>query len=103
MPVLGDNGRVLMFQMIPHSGAWIHRWDENGSPSGNMRHWSGTTSYGREQGERFGMRWQVTSDGRYITGYCPYYYYGSGWLGCFIRVSAGKWLWDQSTDTSYGC
>ena len=103
MPVLCDNGRVLMFQMIPHSGAWIHRWDENGSPSGNMRHWSGTTSYGREQGERFGMRWQVTSDGRYITGYCPYYYYGSGWLGCFIRVSDGKWLWDQSTDTSYGC
>ena len=102
-PVLCDNGKVVFFQMIPHQGAWACRWDTNGNSEGNLRQWSGTTSYGREQGERFGMRWQVTSDGRYITAYCPYYYYGSGWLGMFIRVSDGKFLWDQSTDTTYGC
>ena len=102
MPVMCDNGKVFWFQQIPHYGAWACRWDENGNNSGNLRTWSQTTSYGREQGERFGMRWQQTSDGRYIVGYCPYYYYGSGWLGAFVRVSDGKWLWDQTTDTSYG-
>ena len=88
--------------MLCHSGAWVHRWDANGNAEGNRRHYSGTTSYGRDQGERWGMRWSVTSDGRYLCAYCPYYYYGSGWLGAFIRVSDGKWLWDQKTDTSYG-
>ena len=101
-PVLCDNGKVVTFQMLPHSGAWVHRWDENGSSEGSRRHYSGTTSYGRGHGERFGMRWQVTSDGRYLCGFCPYYYYGSGWIGAFIRVSDGKWLWDQNTDQSYG-
>ena len=101
-PVLCDNGKLVTFQMIPHSGAWVHRWNENGQAEGNKRHYSGTTSYGRDQGSRFGMRWQVTSDGRYVVAYCPYYYYGSGWLGAFIRVSDGKWLWDQTTDSSYG-
>tara|TARA_B100001996_G_scaffold17146_1_gene14121 strand:- start:640 stop:2175 length:1536 start_codon:yes stop_codon:yes gene_type:complete len=101
-PVLCDNGKVVTFQMLPHSGAWVHRWDENGNAEGSRRHYSGTTSYGRDQGARFGMRWQVTSDGRYLCAYCPYYYYGSGWIGAFIRVSDGKWLWDQNTDQSYG-
>ena len=101
-PVLCDNGKVVTFQMLPQSGAWVHRWNESGVAEGNKRHYSGTTSYGRDQGERFGMRWQVTSDGRYLCAYCPYYYYGAGWLGAFIRVSDGKWLWDQSTDTTYG-
>ena len=101
-PVLCDNGKVVTFQMLPHSGAWVHRWNASGQSEGNKRHYSGTTSYGRDQGHRFGMRWQVTSDGRYLCAYCPYYYYGSGWIGAFIRVSDGKWLWDQNTDTSYG-
>ena len=101
-PVLCDNGKVVTFQQIPHNGAWVHRWNASGQSEGNLRHYSGTTSYGRENNERFGMRWQVTSDGRYLVAYCPYYYYGSGWLGAFIRVSDGKWLWDQTTDTSYG-
>ncbi len=101
-PVLCDNGKVLTFQMLPQSGAWVHRWDANGNAEGSKRHYSGTTSYGRGSGERFGMRWQVTSDGRYLCAYCPYYYYGSGWIGAFIRVSDGKWLWDQNTDTTYG-
>ena len=101
-PVLCDNGKVVTFQMLAHSGAWVHRWNESGHAEGNKRHYSGTTSYGRDQGDRWGMRWQVTSDGRYLCAYCPYYYYGSGWLGAFIRVSDGKWLWDQTTDTSYG-
>ncbi len=103
VPVLCDNDKIVFFQMIPHNGAWICRWNADGTrDGGNLRHWSGTTSYGREQGERFGVRWQATSDGRYICAYCPYYYYGSGWLGAFIRVSDGKWLWDENTDTNYG-
>ena len=101
-PVLCDNGKVVTFQMLPQSGAWVHRWNENGQAEGSRRHYSGTTSYGRGSGSRFGMRWQVTSDGRYLCAYCPYYYYGSGWIGAFIRVSDGKWLWDQNTDQSYG-
>lgn len=109
IPVLCDNGRVVAFQMLPNGnpGAWITRWnspDENnpGQWQGSLRTFSGTTSYGMDQGNLYGARWQVTSDGRYIAAYCPYYYYGSGIHVAFIRVSDGKYLYGTSTDTSYG-
>lgn len=102
IPVLCDNGKVVFFQMIPHYGAWVHRWNADGTSEGNIWNSSWTTSYGYEQGRRWGARWQVTSDGRYVFAYCPAYYYGCGQYGVLIRVSDGKILQTHNHDSTYG-
>tara|TARA_B100001250_G_scaffold253171_1_gene217695 strand:+ start:801 stop:2279 length:1479 start_codon:yes stop_codon:yes gene_type:complete len=100
--VLCDNDKVVMFQMIPSYGAWTHRWDSSGNSEGRIWYSSWTTSYGHEQGSRYGARWQVSSDGRYIFAYCAAYYYGSGLYFTAIRVSDGKCIHGVHTDSSYG-
>ena len=107
VPVICDNERVVMFQMIPNYGAWVCRWnspsvDGNGQSQGSQKNFSGTTCYGIEQGHRYGARWTQTSDGRYIAMYSPYYYYGAGVHMTIVRVSDGKTLhsqWQTSGDT----
>ena len=49
-----------------------------------------TTTYGYEQGNRFGSRWQVSSDGDYWWAWCLPYYYGSGIYFLVVRVSDGN-------------
>ena len=102
VPVLCDNDKVVMFQMIPHWGAWVCRWDASGNSEGQVGAWSWTTSYGYETGRRWGVRWQVSSDGRYVMAYCPSYYYGSGIYAALIRVSDGKFLHMHVNDSTYG-
>ena len=105
--VICDNKRLVMFQMIPGYGAWVTRWnsptvDGNGNSQGSVYTFNGTTSYGHEQGTRYGARFTQTSDGRYIAMYCPYYYYGSGMQIAVVRVSDGKILTTNYTDSSSG-
>jgi len=101
--VMCDNDRVVMMQMIPNGnpGAWITRWSAAGTSEGSLRNWSGTTSYGLDQGSRYGIRYCVSSDGQFVLAWCPYYYYGSGPHTALIRVSDGKIVWDQTNDTTY--
>ena len=107
IPVICDNERVVMFQMITNYGAWTHRWnsptvDGNGNAAGSQKNFSGTTCYGIDQGHRYGARFTQTSDGRYIAMYSPYYYYGAGVHMTIVRVSDGKTLhsqWQTSGDT----
>tara|TARA_B100000085_G_scaffold115022_1_gene104758 strand:+ start:1064 stop:2587 length:1524 start_codon:yes stop_codon:yes gene_type:complete len=112
-PVICDNGKVTVYVQSPGWGANIMRWNENGEWEGsgtndvnNASVWYygsvGHPTYGYEQGERFGTRWQCTSDGRYVWFNCPYYYYGAGALRAFVRVSDGKILYRNETDSNYG-
>ena len=102
-----DNERIVMHQMIPSYGAWCTRWnspsvDGNGNNQGSIYNFNGTTSYGIDQGTRYGARWTQTSDGRYVAMYCPYYYYGAGLQISITRVSDGKTLMTNYTDSSAG-
>ena len=105
--VLCDNDRLIFFQMIPSYGSWVGRWnsptvDGNGNCQGSIQNMSWTTSYGLDQGNRYGSRFVQTSDGRYIATFCPAYYYGAGLMCTMIRVSDGKALhtqWNSSGDT----
>lgn len=99
---LCDNDKVVMFQMIPHYGSWCHRWDTSGNAEGSILNMSHTTSYGYPNGSRFGVRWQVSSDGEYLFAYCSGYYYGCGIMGVIIRVTDGKIIYTQHNDGSYG-
>lgn len=103
IPVMCDDGSVVMFQMIPggNPNAWVTRWNSSGTNAGSLKTWTGTTSYGLDQGAQYGARHVVSSDGKYVIAYAPYYYYGSGSHSVLIRVSDGKILWDENNDTSY--
>ena len=109
--VLCDNDRIVFHQMIPSYGAWTARWnspsvDGNGNCQGAIRNTSWTTSYGFEQGVRYGSRFTQTSDGRYIAMYCPSYYYGAGIMITITRVSDGKSLhttWNTSSESVVPC
>ena len=112
-PVICDNGKVTVYVQSPSWGVNIMRWDTDGTWEGsgtsdvsNASVWSygsiGHPSYGYEQGHQYGTRWNVTSDGRFAWFSCPHYYYGSGALRAFVRVSDGKILYRAETDTGYG-
>ena len=109
--VLCDNDRIVFHQMIPSYGSWTGRWnspsvDGNGNCQGSIRSTSWTTSYGYEQGTRYGARFTQTSDGRYVAMYCPAYYYGAGIMITIVRVSDGKSLhttWTTSSESVIPC
>ena len=103
VPVMCDDGSVVWYQMIPGASpnAWISRWDSSGTHSGSLKTWSGTTSYGMDQGDRYGVRYVVSSDGRYVLIHSPYYYYGAGTHVAIVRVSDGKILWDENNESNY--
>lgn len=102
IPVMCDNGKIVMFQMIPSWGFWMHRWNADGSAEGSIISSSWTTSYGVDQGTAYGARYQVSSDGRYVLAYCASYYYSCGCYVALIRVSDGKTLYDFVNDSTYG-
>ena len=97
-----NDGQVYVFTMTPHNGAIVEHWDASGAYQGVLWNPTYTTSYGYEQGTKFGSRWQVSSDGEYWWAYCPMYYYGSGIAIMVVRISDGKWLKFSSNDSSYG-
>ncbi len=101
IPIVCDNGIVYSFHMMPHHGACLQKWNADGSYAGQQWNASWTTSYGYEQGNRFGARWQTSSDGEYVWAYCPSYHYGSGIYWVCIRVRDGKWLYFQTNDGSH--
>lgn len=104
IPVMCDNGKVVVFSMLPHHGAVVQRWNADGSYDSMLKDWSQSSwhSYGYEQGDRHGARWQMSSDGEYVWAYCCSYYYGSGiyWMG--VRVKDGKMIWSENRDSSHG-
>jgi hypothetical protein len=100
---LCDDGQIYFFQMTPGDGAILHHWNADGTYDSVLYHQEhNQTSYGYEQGNAYGARWQQTSDGRYIWSYCPAYHYGSGCHVVAIRVSDGKYLKWWTSDSNYG-
>lgn len=97
-----DDGQVYAFTMTPSNGAVLEHWNNSGFYSGVLWNPTYTTSYGYEQGLRFGSRWQVSSDGKFAWAYCPAYYYGAGVYMMMIRISDGKLLRYQINDSGDG-
>ena len=102
IPVMCDNDKIVWIQMIPSNNVWMSRWNADGTHTGALINRGLTTSYGTDQGFRYGIRHQVSSDGRYVLVHCPYNYYGSGSKVFLVRVSDGKTVWDESNNGTYG-
>jgi len=97
-----NDGQVYAFTQTPSNGACLEHWNASGVYQGIIWNPTYTTSYGYEQGTKFGSRWQVSSDGKYWWSYCPMYYYGSGIAFVVVRISDGKYLKFYNQDSSYG-
>jgi hypothetical protein len=88
--------------MTPSNGAVLERWNNSGVYQGIIWNPTYTTSYGYEQGNRYGSRWMVSSDGKYWWAYCPTYHYGGGIAFVTVRISDGKYLKFHVQDSNYG-
>ena len=102
VPVMCDNGKIVFAQMIPSYGFWVHRWGTTGLAEGAIVNQSNTTSYGIDQDTYYGIRFVVSSDGRYVMAYCASYYYQAGIYCALIRVSDGKTIYDFEHPNSNG-
>ncbi len=102
MSCLCDNGRLVTFSQTPSNGCLVQRWNADGTYEGVLWNGTWTTSYGYEQGSRFGSRWQVSTSGKYWWAYCPSYYYGAGLYWIAVRVSDGKVMYFQTNDSTHG-
>jgi hypothetical protein len=116
VPFLCDNGDILLFSMNPSYGYSIWKWDgttkqqvristneNNLNQNGEYYHaYNWTTNYGHEQAHQWGSRWQVSTDGKYAWAYCASYYYGAGAYWMAVRISDGKILKYEQTDSTYG-
>ena len=102
MTCLCDNDKIVTFTMTPGNGCLVQRWNANGTAEGVLWNGTWTTSYGYEQGQRFGSRWQVSTSGKYWWAYCPSYYYGAGIYWICVRVSDGKFIKFQTNDGTDG-
>lgn len=105
--VIHDDGGFTYMHMEEGSRSYLFQFEENPTQTGayTQTHTSTynlTTSYGHSQGTYYGLRHQVTHDGRYIIMYNPYYYYGSGIQLTLVRVTDGRMLTHRDTSSSYG-
>lgn len=105
--VMGDNGLVGLMRMTPSNQtvSGFFTPGANGATVSvtNLIALGLTTSYGYEQGDRYGAQHQTTWDSSWVACYTPYYYYGSGMNVHFICAKdPSKQYYRQDGNTSLG-
>lgn len=101
----GDNGIIGMARMVPSNVTHYATYTPSSSTLNTSFNTIGlTTSYGIDQGDRYGMRSQITWDNNWVAAYSPYYYYGSGINVYFIDTRDPRnYFTGQNGDTNNGC
>ncbi len=100
-----DDGKIIVVRMAPSSYAMLDRFTPDGAESftkESTHTLSTTTAYGAEQGTQYGVRFQISNDGKYVITYQPYYYYGAGAEIFLIRVTDGQYAFLQHQDSGPG-
>ncbi len=106
--IMGDNGVVGLMRMTPSnqtvSGYFTPTGvSGNGVSVTNLIALGLTTSYGWDNGDKYGAQHQVTWDASWVATYTPYYYYGSGFNIHFICAKdPSKQYYRQDGNTSVG-
>lgn len=103
--VAGDNGIIGMARMVPSNASNYATFNPTNSQlTTSYNTISLTTSYGIEQGERYGMRHQISWDNNWVAAYNVYYYYGCGMNVYFIDARDPRnYFIGQNGNTSTGC
>jgi hypothetical protein len=103
--VAGDNGIIGMARMVPSNVSHYATYNPATQQlTTSFNTISLTTSYGYEQGERYGMRHAITWDNNWVAAYNCYYYYGSGMNVYFIDTRDPRnYFIGQHGTTNQGC
>jgi len=81
----GDNGIIGMARMVPSNTTHYATYTPTSQTlTTNFNTIGLTTSYGIDQGNKYGIRHQITWDNYWVAAYSCYYYYGSGMNTFFI-------------------
>jgi hypothetical protein len=103
--VVGDNGIVGMARMVPSNVTNYATYTIASSTLNTSFNTIGlTTSYGVDNGNRYGMRHSITWDNNWVAAYSQYYYYGAGINVFFIDTRDPRnYFTGQNADTNNGC
>ena len=102
---LCDNHTITLQKFGESQGNEVWKITSDGNSYGswtNTNNMGATTSYGGDQGARYGQRFQISNDGKYVFQWGYYYYYGCGMHATITRVLDGKMLHWQNNDSSDG-
>lgn len=101
----GDNGIVGMVRMVPSNVTHYATYTPSSSTLTTSFNTIGlTTSYGIDNGGKYGMRHQITWDNNWVAAYSQYYYYMAGINVFFIDSRDPRnYFIGQNGDTSNGC
>ena len=103
--VPGDNGIIGMARMVPSNANNYATYNPSTQQLVTSFNTIGlTTSYGIEQGNRYGMRHNITWDNNWVAAYNCYYYYGAGMNVYFIDTRDPRnYFIGQHGTTNGGC
>lgn len=103
--VPGDNGIIGMARMVPSNVSNYATYNPSTQQLTTSFNTIGlTTSYGYEQGSRYGMRSNITWDNNWVAAYNSYYYYGSGMNVYFIDTRDPRnYFIGQAASSQQGC
>jgi hypothetical protein len=103
--VAGDNGIIGMARMVPSNACNYATYNPASQQLVTSFNTIGlTTSYGIEQGQRYGMRSNITWDNNWVAAYSCYYYYGAGMNVYFIDTRDPRnYFIGQHGTTNGGC
>ena len=103
--VVGDNGIIGMQRFVPSNITHYATYTPSSSTlNTSFNTISNTTSYGYEQGQKYGARHMITWDNNWVAAYNVYYYYGSGMNVFFIDTRDPRnYYTGQYGSTDNGC
>lgn len=103
--VVGDNGIIGMQRFVPSNITHYATYTpSSGTLNTAFNTISNTTSYGYEQGNKYGARHMITWDNNWVAAYNVYYYYGSGMNVFFIDTRDPRnYYTGQYGSTDNGC
>lgn len=103
--VPGDNGIIGMARMVPSNANNYATYNPTAQTLTTSYNTIGlTTSYGIDQGNKYGIRHQITWDNYWVAAYSAYYYYGCGMNTYFIDSRDPRnYFIAQYGDTNNGC
>jgi hypothetical protein len=102
--IVGDNNVIGLSRMVPSNQTQYATYTLSSSTLTNQTQIGLTTSYGIDNGNKYGMRHNITWDNQWVAAYSHYYYYGSGINVHFINTADPRTSFvGQNGDTNNGC
>lgn len=105
--VLLDNGNVVVTKQVPSNGVYSIEYTLNSNggydiPTSTIWDAKWSTTYGSNNGTRYGIRHNISNSGKIVIAYAAAYYYGSGYYMTITNVETGVTLKSSLNDSAQG-